>query len=140
METERQQEFRRLLIPEMTRQELEDRLVEYHGRIDELKSALAKYSIVEEKEELDWDKIIGGMANYLEIEYKRLYGIPSEEFFHFLVCYMEENHPQYFVKKVIDWETIVSRYKVYCQIHERNPMNNSYLFFVDFLKKQPEFN
>ena len=146
METERQEEFRRLLIPEMTRQELEDRLVEYIGVTDELKEVLMKVKLLDDnvfycrppnltycKKEiypdfdcdtckwkgndanissgkaLDWDKIIGGMSDMLEEEYKNMYGIPSQEFFHFLVCHMEEHHPQLMIKDEVTWGELDKR-------------------------------
>ena len=176
METERQEEFRRLLIPEMTRQELEDRVVEQIGTIDELKSALMKFALIDDGNtfcrppnitycnqeiypdfdcntckwknenyqpdvEPDWDKIIDGISNYLEIEYKNIYGIPKEEFFHFIVSYMEENHPEYFTKKKLDWEDLDKRAMKHYEFKSVIQWRATYQGQVlEWLKTQPEFN
>lgn len=45
-ETDNSEWFRKSVAEEMTREELEDRLVEQNERIIELKTALAKYSVI----------------------------------------------------------------------------------------------
>jgi len=130
METENQTFFRKMIAEEMSRQELEDRLVEYHGRIDELKSALAKYS----DNEISWDEIIGGISNYLYAQFKNVYNISREDFFDLLVCYTGENPPKFIKQNKIDWEELKNRY-----IEESigyGPIENR---VFNFLEKQPEF-
>jgi len=101
METEHQIFFRKNLAEEMTKQELIDRLVEYVGYTDKLKNKIEKY---EEVNKITWDEIIGGISDYLEKEYKGLYNIPKEEFFHFIVCYIEEKHPNFIPRNIINLE------------------------------------
>jgi hypothetical protein len=141
METENQKEFRRLLVSEMSRDELEDRLVEYHGRIDDLKTEIEAYTNDKEDKVMSWDEIIGGISEMLEKELKEQYGIPQEEFFHHIITYIEEKHPKYITRNKIDWEeldkTAMEHYGFESPIQWRATYQG---ILMEWLKKQPEFN
>jgi len=122
METETQKKFRKHIAEEMSKDELIDRLVEYHGKIEEYK-----------KGEMSWDEIIGGIAEYLTLQPG--IRISREEIFHYLVCYIQEKHPKFITRSKINWEELTDRYLEETIVY--GPQHISRVF--NFLREQPEF-